>query len=106
MKAVDHKNWTEKNRRLNANVDIQVGDNVKDSLGVTRTVLEIIRWDGPLTAENHGGIRLLQNDGTEETYSLYGWQSFFRITGNRFLEEKENLAQHIEAAPEHAVSKL
>ena|SRR5687768_14800712 len=51
---------------------LAVGDNVKDG-SKKGIVTSITIWPGELSAENHGIIEVLFNDGSEEHYSYFGW---------------------------------
>lgn len=87
MQTQDRKAWMEKNLRLNADMEIKVGMEVKDAWGQKGVVVKIVP---PEDANSHGTIFVWQSERLEygadncEHYSTDTWKSLLRITVNPY----------------------
>lgn len=84
MKAKDRLAWMEKNKRLNAGVELKLGQRVIDGYGLKGVVVKVIK---PLEEddESHGTIYVWQEDKTGygadncEHYTHTSWHAFLRL---------------------------
>lgn len=95
MKPNDKKAWMEKNKKLNENIELQIGMEVKDVKGLKGIIVKIKKWDGELTDENHGTVYVWQSEQTGyggdncEHYSLTNWKEFLRLTDESYYQENK-----------------
>lgn len=69
------KEWFEKTKRVNADLNLSVGDTVQDGDGKVGKVIEIIKGT---SYSDHGFITVNIGD-YEEHYAEFNWKDFLRI---------------------------